>query len=169
MPQEIQLSQGKFAIVDDEDYEWLSQWKWCAYRRGCNIYAARMGKKLKGKQETIHMHIEIIGKKEGFVTDHINGNGLDNRRENLRHVTRRQNQQNRHNETTSKYPGVSWAKRDRMWTSNIFINGRLKHLGYFNNEADAYNAYCKAVTANGENILSKNTIEMALQQKHVSV
>jgi hypothetical protein len=142
---QISLTQGLFALVDDADFEWLNQHKWCALKERNTFYAVRTSKTVNGKRTTIYMHIEIIGRKEGLMTDHINGNGLDNRRENLRHVTHRQNGQNRHDETTSKYPGVYWYKRDKKWTASIRINGRRKYLGYFINEADASAAYYRAV------------------------
>jgi hypothetical protein len=150
---EIPLTQGKVALVDDEDYEWLNQWKWCAYKNKNTFYAARHTKTENGKQTMIRMHIEVIGKREGLITDHINGNGLENRRENLRHVTRRQNGQNRHDERSSKHPGVSWYKRDKNWQATIQVNGKRKHLGYFSNEADAFRAYCSAVKSLGESML----------------
>lgn len=144
---QIPLTQGLFALVDDDDYEWLNQWKWCAAKDRNVFYARRNSKRVNGKQTPIHMHIEIIGRKEGLVTDHINGDGLDNRRENLRHVTNRQNQQNRHNERSSKYPGVYWYKRDGKWATRIWVGSRRLWLGCFAIEADAYQAYYKAVNS----------------------
>ncbi|MCK9460667.1 MAG: HNH endonuclease [Proteobacteria bacterium] len=150
---EIPLTQGKVALVDDDDFEWLSQWKWCAIKHWNTFYAMRMSKTVNGKRENIQMHHAIIGKKEGLVTDHINGNGVDNRRENLRHVTHRQNGQNRHHEKTSKYLGVHWHKPLNKWLAQIQINGQKKHLGVFKDEQAAYHAYYNAVTALGETIL----------------
>ena len=141
----LPLTQGQVAIVDDADYEWLSQWKWYAAKI-CNIfYAVRQAKRVNGKQKNIFMHAEIIGRKEGLEIDHINGNGLDNRRENLRHVTHRENGQNRHDKRSSKYPGVCWHKRDFNWQATIRLNGKAKYLGSFINEEDAFAAYCRAV------------------------
>ena len=151
---EIQLTHGKAAIVDDIDYEWLNQWKWYAHKIGNVVYARRSTRKdegLNGKQ--LKMHQQIIGERNGFITDHINGNGLDNRRCNLRHVTSRQNQQNRHDKTTSKYPGVYWRKDRGKWASRIKINGTKKFIGMYENEQDAFNAYCKAVEMLGDTVL----------------
>jgi hypothetical protein len=145
MTKEISLTQGKFAIVDDDDYGYLNQWRWHASKQRNSFYAQRTSKPINGERAiTIYMHIEIIGRKEGFEIDHINGEGLDNRRENIRHVTHRQNLQNRHDETSSEYPGVYWYKRDRKWRAMIWLNGKKRHLGCFTNEQEAFTAYCKA-------------------------
>lgn len=143
---EISLTQGKVAIVDDEDYPKLSQHKWyAAKQRTGNFYAVRQSPRVKGKrhQTQIWMHVVIFGTPKGMETDHINGNGLDNRRENLRVVTIRQNQQNRHQKKSSKYPGVFWSTRSGKWIARMRINGKQHHLGYFPVEGDAGNAYVK--------------------------
>ncbi len=105
MAKEIPLTQGLVAIVDDADYEYLSQFKWCARKAGNTYYAVRQENK-----RFICMHIQIIGRRPGLEIDHIDGNGLNNRRSNLRFVTLRQNQQNRLYRRYSKYHGVSWDK-----------------------------------------------------------
>lgn len=151
---EIPLTQGKFALVDDDDYDWLNQWKWYANKGGNTFYACRHPNVASGKRTIITMHVDIMGKKEGLVTDHINGNGLDNRRINLRHVTHRQNLQNRHGERSSKYPGVQWKKiQGGFWTAQFRHKEKCKHLGCFSDELDAYNAYCKAISELGEIML----------------
>lgn len=139
---QIPLTQGLFAIVDDVDYELLNQWKWYAHKNGRVFYATRHISKTK----SLKMHQEIIGETPGFVCDHINGDGLDNRRDNLRTVTNRQNLQNRHVESSSKYPGVHWHKAIRRWQAQITINGYRKYLGVFISEEDAYATYLKAVS-----------------------
>jgi len=150
---QIPLTQGQFAIVDDADYEWLNQWKWYAHKNYNTFYAVRKSKTVNGKRDLIRMHIEIIGKKEGLITDHINGDGLDNQRHNLRHVTYRQNQQNLHAERSSRFPGVGWFKATGKWRGRVRIGGRLKHLGYFVSETDAFKAYCNAINELGEAVL----------------
>lgn len=151
----IQLTQGKVALVDDEDFERLNQFKWCVYRYGHLFYAGRAKSVGRKKQTTIRMHHEIIGKpSEGFETDHEDGNGLNNQRYNLRHVTHRQNCQNYKNIVkTSKYPGVSWFKQTKKWVAKIKINGVQKHLGYFVSEIEAFNTYCSAVECLGQTVI----------------
>lgn len=103
---EISLTQEKVALVDDDLYEELNQFKWHAHKMRNTLYAVRHSPTINGKRPIIRMHHEIIGvPPTGFMTDHENGCGTDNQRENLRHVTNRQNQQNLKNKKkTSKYP-----------------------------------------------------------------
>lgn len=142
---EIPLTQGMVALVDDEDYEWLDQWKWYAKLVRGIFYAARSIKKENGKPTTVYMHHQLIGKKEGRRTDHADGDGLNNQRYNLRHVTARQNAQNKHTPRSSECPGVSWHKRIKKWHAQIVVNGKTNSLGYYTDEYDAYLAYRKAV------------------------
>lgn len=149
---EIELTQNKFALVDDEDFEWLSQWKWYAiYMSNIrNYYATRKSKRdLKTyKQKAIYMHRLIMGLKIGDnkQIDHINHNTLDNRKENLRICSRSQNHMNEnpHINCSSKYKGICWDKRAGKWKAYIYINNKPRHLGYFRREIDAAEAYDKA-------------------------
>jgi hypothetical protein len=105
----IQLTQGKQAIVDDEDFELLSQFKWYAMKSGHNVYAARGG----GKRRMELLHRLILGVTDSKIeVDHINGDGLDNRRSNLRVATHADNQHNPGTPTnnTSGYKGVHWCR-----------------------------------------------------------
>lgn len=138
----ITLTQNKVTIVDDENYEQLNRFKWVAHKRDKTFYAVRHpfgeGDKL------IYMHREIIGIPKNMETDHINGDGLDNRKENLRIVTKRQNQQNQKNrikQKSSVFPGVCWHPASQKWMTRIQIRGIRKHLGIFENEIDAYTVY----------------------------
>lgn len=145
---EIQLTQGKFALVDDEDFEWLNRWKWCVDKGGNTFYAQRRLSTIGGKCHKIKMHHAILGKPpKSFEVDHCDGNGLNNQRKNLRFVTRRQNQQNQRNgrKKSSQYPGVYWDKRDKKWIARIQINGKSNNLGYFVDEFEAFESYRKAV------------------------
>lgn len=102
------LTQGKSAIVDDVDYPALSEYSWCVKKCGGLQYAAR-GIKTGGIQKTILMHRIILDARADVEVDHINGNGLDNRRCNLRLVNSSQNhfnQRKQHKQTSSKYKGV---------------------------------------------------------------
>ena len=152
---EIQLTQGKVAQVDDEDFEELNQFKWFARKLRNTYYVGRNSIYVSGeKRKVIDMHCIIIGKLKGLQTDHIDGNGLNNQKNNLRFVTKRQNNQNRKNQIrTSEYPGVCWEKRRKKWRSRITINRIEKHLGYFESEIDAFNVYRQAVNAIGEKVV----------------
>lgn len=142
---QISLTQGKFAIVDDEDYEWLNQYKWFAVKSKNTYYACRsVGKYLK--QYRVFMHRQILGLKrgDGKQTDHHNHYGLDNRRYNIRICTNSQNSQNRLLAGgTSQFKGVHWSKIAKKWHSKIYQNGKLIHIGYFADEIEAAKAYDK--------------------------
>lgn len=144
----IELTQGKVALVDDEDFEELNQHKWYAHKDGNTFYAGRSIN--KPHPMTIHMHQAIMNAPKGVDIDHINGDGLNNLKSNLRIVTHRQNTQNRHATKSSIYPGVGWHERDKKWRAYITINGKQKHLGHFDVEAEAYAAYLKALEDMGE-------------------
>lgn len=130
------LTNGGVAICDEDDFDKLSSHSWFHVFDGNQIYAARAGD--SGK--LIRMHTEIMG---GNPVDHINGDGLDNCRGNLRFVTNTQNQMNRGKFATgySKYKGVSWHCRDKKWTAKIKAEGRRINLGYFTTELEAAKAY----------------------------
>lgn len=136
----IKLTKGKFALVDNEDFEFLNQWKWYINTKGYalrRIYIGSGHKNRKGIQIYMHRVVGKIPKK--LQTDHINHNKLDNRKENLRAVT---NQQNHFNMPLSKNnksgcKGVYWFKRDKNWHVQITLNAKKIHLGYFNNFTDA--------------------------------
>jgi len=137
---EIELTQGKVAMVDDEDFEWLTQWKWCAHNTNGYWYAK------SGAKPSIRMHQLLLDPPLGYQCDHINNDGLDNRRVNLRLCTSSQNQQNRKPQSggTSKFKGVHWYKNYKRWMAGIQINQERIFLGYFHSEIDAAQAYDKA-------------------------
>ena len=146
---EIQLTQNKIAFVDDVDYEFINSFKWRVEKikrtYGEKYYACRTTPKSNsGVRGFEYMHWLIIGKpKKGYETDHIDGNGLNNCRHNLRIVTTAQNSMNSKKSAnkSSIYKGVSFHKRQNKWISYIKINKRLKTIGYFNSEIDAARAY----------------------------
>ena len=140
---EIPLTQGKVALVDDGDFEWLSKFKWHALKRGNVFYAGRSSPRDNGKKRMIIMHREILGLKPGDPgVDHRDGNGLNNRRENLRRATKSQNAMNQQKTRgTSRFKGVRWHKDCKKWTAEIKFDGKKKHLGLFNTEEEAAKAY----------------------------
>jgi hypothetical protein len=141
---EIPLTQGKVALVDDEDFEWLDQWKWClSYKDGYAVRANRPYSK-------IYMHTEILKTPPELVCDHINRNPLDNRRCNLRACARTVNQHNRGMQANNKsgYKGVSYVsniqKRVKRWLAQIGKNHEHHCIGYYNTPEEAAHAYDKA-------------------------
>ena len=140
---EIQLTQGMVAKVDDEDYERLSRHKWYANKSYSVWYARRVEKLPDGKWVTIRMHREIMGAKPGQQLDHIDGNGLNNTRSNLRFATNQENARNRgfRSDNTSGFKGVSWNDQRGKWTAYIRLNGKQKHIGVFDSVVKAACAY----------------------------
>ena len=145
---EIPLTQGEFAIVDDVDYDWLSQWKWHARKEGLNFYAARNPPKKSGNTAKIYMSRQILRLHCGDSreSDHINHNTLDNRRGELRICTHQQNLRNRKSfpNKTSRFKGVNWCKRLKNWQVAIRATGKTIYLGRFKDEKEAALAYNKA-------------------------
>lgn len=135
----IKLTKDKFAIVDDEDFEYLNQWKWLFDR-----YASRQeGNYEKGTRKMIYMHRLIMKTPDGFDTDHINGNKLDNRKENLRIVTRQLNNANARiaKNNKLKFKGIWFSKRLNKYTASIGFNYKIIHLGCFTSAIEAAKAY----------------------------
>ena len=136
---EIRLTQGKVALVDDADFDWLNQWKWSYAKRG---YAVRT---VGNKHVTMHRQImqaqpgQIVDHKETGVPDHA----LNNQRENLRICNSSQNGANSKlgKNNTSGYKGVCWAKGKRKWMSKITKNRKTIFIGYFSDPIDAAKAY----------------------------
>lgn len=142
---EIAISQGKIALVDDDDFQYISSFKWAVCKSCKTFYAIRYARNARGHQTSISMHRTIMTPPIGMEIDHINGDGLDNRKENLRFVTHRENMQNYHKpDKTSKFPGVTWDKRDKKWIARIRVGKKRFTLGYFDIEIDAVNAYRNA-------------------------
>ncbi len=140
----IRLTQAKYAIVDVEDFEQLNRFKWYLFEtKNHKLYAVRT----QGRRN-IFMHRFIMNAPKGSIVDHVNRNGLDNRKANLRVVTNMQNCWNSERgfySGTSKYKGVRLDKRTGRWSARIFNNGVEVHLGTFDTEIEAAIAYDNAV------------------------
>jgi len=141
----IQLSKGRTAIVDEVDAHGLKQYKWCfAYRpkmRSCDGYAVT---NINGK--TILMHRMLVDAPCGMEVDHINGNGLDNRRSNIRLATSQQNKANRkvRNDSVTGLKGVTWNQSGKQWMARITVDRKCLYLGCFSTPMDAHLAYRQA-------------------------
>ena len=140
----IPLGEGRWTIVDPQDYYRLNNYHWTIDGNGENIYATRNIMTASGKRTIMRMHREIMNAPAGILVDHKNNNGLDNRRANLRVATHAQNMHNRkkfRSNTTSQFIGVHLNKRDNNWKVQIRHQGKTIFLGRFDNEIDAAKAY----------------------------
>lgn len=143
----IKLTKNKTVVVDGEDFDFLNQWKWHAGKNGS--YAARgEWQKGKNKNKIIYMH-RLIMKVEGKTqVDHKNGNGLDNRKENLRLCTNKENQRNHKLLVTNKsgFNGVSWNSKVKKWETCISVDNKTVHLGFYRNKIKSATIYNAAAT-----------------------
>lgn len=143
----IPLTHGYEAIIDVADILLVHGRNWHAVIEGKMLYACRNAPIINGKWGgRLRLHRVIMNAPNQFQVDHINCDGLDNRRSNLRIVTASQNQCNKRKPsmTTSMYKGVAWNKNAKKWQSAITINGNIKYLGIFADERSAHLAYCEA-------------------------
>ena len=147
----IPLTQGKFAKVDDWNYEWLSQWKWCVLKIKNGDCYARRSMKTKNGYKTVYMHSLIMNAKEDEKVDHRFHDTLDNQEHNMRKCT--------HactffitfltiSNIFSIHKGVSFVKSTKRWLSNITINHKSFYLGCFDNEIEAAESYNIAAIKN---------------------
>jgi len=115
----IKLTQGQFTLVDEEDFDYLNQWKWSYNPSGGYAYRNQ-------NNHGIWLHRLLINPPKGFETDHINGDGLDNRRANLRIVTHQQNLMNQKVKSNNKtgYAGVSFERSRKRWFASLYLGGK---------------------------------------------
>ena len=148
-PMEIPLTQGKVALVAREDYAELIKYKWIAFKNGGRYYAVRNNSRSErrcGAPIRIHMHRQITEAPNDMFVDHIDMDGLNNTKTNLRVCTKSQNMQNRPKTALNRsgFKGVSFDKARGKWTSHIQSNKKLLALGRFDTPLEAYKAYCEA-------------------------
>lgn len=147
----IPLTQGKVALVSDEDYERIAAHDWCAHRERGRWYALR--RKPLHPSLHIRMHREILGAPDGVEVDHVDRDGLNNQRENIRLATTKQNGANKGKttrSTTSRFIGVSATRithrrPNLWWRAMARLSGKYTYLGSFKNEVDAARTYDRAI------------------------
>jgi len=139
---QISLTQDKFVMVDDWNYNWLNQWKWFAQKSKNGYYAARMIT-YKGKRKLIPLHRLVMDTPIGYEVDHIDHNGLNCQEYNMRNCTHQQNNINTKPWGKSKYMGV-FITQGRYIQAKIQSNNKAIHLGSFKTEKLAAHAYDKA-------------------------
>jgi hypothetical protein len=146
---EIKLTRGLVAMVDDEDYDYVNQWKWQARKCRDKTYYAIRSINTKGVITADIMHRIIMKTPVGMQVDHIDHNGLNNQKSNLRNCTQSQNSSNRTAYGKSKYLGVH-IRENGKYRASIRRENKRKDLGTFKNEIDAAIAYDRAALAYGE-------------------
>ena len=140
----IYLGEGKFTIVDPEDYYRFNYFNWCPKENGKNIYAVRLVIAPKNRTKIVSMHRLILNPPKRLLVDHRNGFGFDNRSFNLRLATHSQNQFNKgktRKKSTSRFVGVFLEKHSSKWVARIVHNKKRTWLGRFKSEIDAARAY----------------------------
>ena len=131
----IFLTKGRVALVDDNDFEIVNNYKWCFD----GVYAQR-----RDKGKAVRMHRFIFGNTDGKNIDHIDGNPLNNQRNNLRLCNQSQNAANKKkSKGTSIYKGVSWNKITGKWHAQIQNKYKVKNLGEYDSERQAAKVYDK--------------------------
>lgn len=139
---EIPLTKGKVTVVDDADYEHLSRFKWSAVFSGKHWYAHRQVV-VDGRVIDIKMHRFLLNPPADMVVDHIDRDGLNNQRSNLRMCTQANNLANskHHRDGSSKFKGVTWDRHRSKWSADIMVEGKRFRLGRFKTEEQAAIAY----------------------------
>jgi len=141
----VPLTRGLEAIIDAADVHMVESYNWCAMPGANTVYAMRLDNS-SGTRSTIYLHRVISAVRGREQVDHINSNGLDNRRLNLRAASCVENMRNTklQSSNTSGYKGVHWLKSAGKWQARIRTDLGRRHLGLFTDPKDAYSAYCEA-------------------------
>lgn len=141
----IKLTQGERTLIDDEDYDKVIKHSWCVHKNP-KKHTIKKYAKARINKRNVYLHRFLLKPDSKILIDHINRDGLDNRRKNLRLVTASQNSMNstgRVHTRKSKYKGVSWIRRDEKWAAKIEINNKKIILGVFNSQIQAARVYDK--------------------------
>lgn len=141
----VPLTKGHEAIIDVRDLYLVEDKNWCALAQGHTTYAVRADYST-GKYKLVYMHRHLQSAPDGLEVDHIDGNGLNNSRSNLRVVSRAQNAKNlgAYNNNTSGFKGASFHKASGKWQAQIRDKGAIEYLGLFETASDAHEAYVDA-------------------------
>jgi len=152
------MKHNKECIIDDEDWERISNITWYVHYNQSNHYVFGWCKKTK---KYLRLHRVILNAPEGKFVDHKNRNTLDNRKENLRLCNHQQNSYNRSKDYNNKsgYKGVSWSKQNKKWMAQITYSKTTYTLGFFKSKEDAALAYNKAVIKHHGEFAYVNKIE----------
>jgi hypothetical protein len=143
---EIQLTRGYFTLVDDKDFEFLSQLKWyAAIDKSGNVYAVRNSLKVNKKRKLIYMHRVLLNATDGLLVDHIDGNSLNNSRSNLRMCTNAQNMRNRGRQINNSTGFCGVVRRGDRFIAKIQVHRKDFYLGSFLTPEEAARAYDAAV------------------------
>lgn len=141
----IPLGRGKYAVMDLMDWEKIQGYSWSAYRSKSGVEYARGFKQVAGKRDDPALHQVLLGDPpSGFTIGHLDGDGLNCRRKNIKFLTFQQNAQGPRRKgagASSKFRGVSWNKNSKNWRASIYIEKRVMHLGSFSGEIKAALAY----------------------------
>ncbi len=140
----VPLTKGYEAVIDADDVDLVGKYNWCAILDGRSVYAFRRGP--SPERLTIRMHRFLMGDPDGLDIDHQDGDGLNNRRGNLRYATKSQNSQNQRlsKSSTSGLKGVCWHKARCKWRAAIRVNSKRTYLGHHDTIEAAYAAYVEA-------------------------
>lgn len=167
----IPLTKGKIAIIDAEDFDRVSRLTWHLLDQKKNTCYAVANIYTSGKMTTLRMHRFILNASPCLSIDHINGDGLDNRKANLRSCTTTENQMNKKpsRRGTSKYKGVFWNNQKNKWQSRISTAGKVIHLGFYQSEVDAAIAYDTAALKYFREFARPNFNSLAAQPQEIAV
>jgi len=141
---EIKLPSGDVLLVDTSDAEMISTYTWWVYTdktNGCKYAKAHTPQVGHKRGKDISAHRLIMQARPEQMVDHVNGNGLDNRRENLRFSSPRENQSNQARHRQGGLVGAQWHSRVKKWRCSITVDGCAKHLGYYNTPEEAHHVY----------------------------
>ena len=144
----VPLTKGYSAVIDAADARWVGEWNWCVHEMKRADGTVRAVYALRNDAScTRYLHREILGPSAvGLEVDHIDGDGLNNRRANLRPALRAQNMHNqrRRKDNKSGVKGVSWLRRERLWVAAVYLHGKQKRIGYFSSLDEAAAAVATA-------------------------